>query len=164
VELKDGAIYKRDNKPVVGIGLNEYKHYHACDAKYVEVIWEFTPNGQALNERMILKLEVRDPGLTNWSFGSCNCCWKQGRRNFGDGDVTGHPLFEQVENPSIPRLGRCGCIICNDCVLQLEMHETNKDKMEVPCPYCGNEDCFSKHMRIWVVSEQVSNLNHELND
>ena len=162
VESKDGGICKWDN-PAIGIGLKEYKQLYACDAKYVELIWEFTPNGgEALQERMVWKLGVRGAGATYWSFGSCNSCWKWGRRNFTDTKLTGHPLSVPVDNPSIPRLGRCGCVICNECVLELEMHKTNKYKMDVHCPYCGNEECFSKHMRIWLVSEEISNLNCEL--
>jgi hypothetical protein len=159
VESRDGAIVRRDYKKLVGIGIKEYKQFKACDAKYVELIWEFTPDGQALEKRMVVNFKIRSAHQTYWSFGSCNSCWKQGRRNFTDTDITGHPLQAHANDPNLPRLGRCGCVICNECVLELERSPRNKEKMDVHCPYCGNEECFSKHMRIWLVSEEVSNLD-----
>jgi hypothetical protein len=160
VESKDGAIYKRDYQPAIGIGKEDYRRFNACDTKYVEIIWEFTPNGYALHDRMVLQLTMKEREATYWSFGSCNACWKQKRRDFSNNAITRHPLRVQADNPSLPRLGRCGCVVCNKCVMEIEMHENNRDKMDVHCPYCGNEDCFSKHMRIWVVSNEVSNLNY----
>jgi len=159
VQSKDGAVYKRDFAPLIGIDHKDYKKFNARDAKFVEIIWEFTPNGRALNKRMVLKIVMRNADSTYWSFGSCNSCWKRARRNFTDNVITGHPLRVPSDDPSLPRLGRCGCVVCNGCVMELEMNKENIDKMEVHCPYCGNEQCFSKHMRIWLVSKEVSNLN-----
>ena len=158
VKSVDGAIVQRDFKPVVGIGYEDYKKYNACDAKYVELLWEFTPNGVELKKRMIVKVEMRTI-QTYWSFGSCNSCWKRGRRNFTDITTTRHPLSVPADNPSTPRLGRCGCVVCNECVLEIEMNPNNSGQMDVHCPYCGNKECFSKHMRIWLVSMEVSNDN-----
>ena len=53
VQSKDGAIYKQDHEPFIGIGHKDYKMFNACDAKFVEIIWEFTPNGRALNKHSI---------------------------------------------------------------------------------------------------------------
>ena len=159
VQSKDGAVYKRDYAPLIGIDYKDYKKYKACDAKFVEIIWEFTPNGRALNKRLVLKIVIRTTDATNWSFGSCNSCWKRARRNFTDNVITGHPLSVPSDDPFLPRLGRCGCVVCNECVMELEMNKNNQDKMDVHCPYCGNEECFSKHMLIWLVSNEVSNLN-----
>ena len=159
VESKDGAVNQRDKKPLKGVGLKEYKKFKACDTKYVETIWEFTPNGHALKKRMVLKIDLRTAEATYWSFASCHSCWKQGRRNFADISITAHPLRVPSNDPYLARLGRCGCVVCNECVMELEMHKENRNKMDVHCPYCGNEECFSKHLRIWVVSEEVSSLN-----
>ena len=155
---KDGSVYKRDYAPLISIGHKEYLQFRACDAKFVETIWEFTPNGRALVERMVLKIAFRPAEATYWSFGSCNSCWKWGRRNFTDNAITGHPLSVPSDDPTLPRLGRCGCVVCNECIMELEMNKANSDKMEVHCPYCRNEECFCKHMRIWVVSKEVSSL------
>jgi hypothetical protein len=43
-------------------------------------------------------------GCKPWSFGSCHACWKEVRRNFDD--------------PNLPVLGGCGCVICNRCVIE----------------------------------------------
>jgi hypothetical protein len=154
VESKEGSIVKRNHHPVVGIGKKEYIRYSACDAKYVETIWEFTPDGKQLSERMILQIKhVND---TYWSFGSCHCCWKENKRNFTKKSWTPHPMRVQVNNENLPRLGQCGCIVCNDCIMKIELHKKNDNNMWVHCPYCGNPDCFSKHVRIWLVSMEVS--------
>ena len=89
VESRDGAIVRRDYKKLVGIGIKEYKQFKACDAKYVELIWEFTPDGQALEKRMVVNFKIRSAHQTYWSFGSCNSCWKQGR----DGTSRIHTLL-----------------------------------------------------------------------
>ena len=133
--------------------------FNACDAQFVEIIWEFTPNGSSLTNRMVLNMETKQTEATNWSFGSCNSCWKRKRRNFTNTVITGHPLRLPADTLSLPRLGRCGCVVCNECVMEIEMHPNNHQKMSVHCPYCGNEDCFSKHMRIWLISNEVRNLN-----
>ncbi len=151
---KDGRLERRDYLPVLGISKKEYIEYQACDAKYLEYLWEFTPKGYALEERMFLKIKYTQ--ATYWSFGSCHSCWKQKKRNFTNTDLTPHPMKAKVDNPNLPRLGRCGCIICNECVMELELHEINKNEVSVHCPYCGNKDCFSKHMRVWLVSTEVS--------
>ena len=133
-EFRNGILYKQDNKQAIGVTLKDYIKYNTCDAKYVQLIWEFTPNGKALKQRMVLKLTVRTADATYWSFGSCNSCWKRGTVNFTDSKKTGHPLLVGVDNPTLPRLGRCGCVICNECVLQLELNRTNQNKMDVHCP------------------------------
>jgi hypothetical protein len=78
VESRNGAIVRRDHLPVVGITKKDYKLYSASDAKYVETIWEFTPNGVALKKRMIL--QVKHKQETYWSFGSCHSCWKERKK------------------------------------------------------------------------------------
>ena len=35
------------------------------------------------------------------------------------------------------------------------MHSSNKGESSVHCPYCGNNTCYSKNLRIWVVSCEV---------
>jgi hypothetical protein len=151
---KDGRLVQRDHHPAIGIDKAEYIKYSACDGKYVETLWEFTPDGRALRKRMILQIKHKNESY--WSFGSCHSCWKEKKRNFTDRDLTPHPMKAQVDDENLPRLGQCGCIVCNECVMKVELHETNKTKMWVHCPYCGNQDCFSKHMRIWLVSWEVS--------
>jgi hypothetical protein len=143
---------------MMGITVKEYMHFHACDVKFVEIIWEFTQNGCRLKEQMVIKVERKNTPI--WSFGSCNSCWKQVRRDFTNTQKTNHPLEAVVDDPSLPRLGRCGCVVCNECVMKLENHNNNKDEMNVHCPYCGNKDCFSKHMRIWLVSAEVDNQKY----
>ena len=119
VESKDGVVFKRDYAPLVGIQQKDYEKFNACDAKFVEIIWEFTPNGRALKERLVLKITFRSAEATYWSFGSCNSCWKRSKRNFANNVITGHPLHVPCDDPGLPRLGRCGCVVCNECIMDL---------------------------------------------
>ena len=154
VQSKKGRVEHRDVAAMVGITQDDYIQFRACDAKYLTIIWEFTPGGNELKERMILRLsERRDPA---WSFGSCHCCWKEGKRNFTDTRMTKHPLLVTAQDKNLPILGRCGCVVCNDCVRKIEFHPNNVDEMNVHCPYCGNKDSFLKHLRIWLVSAEVA--------
>jgi hypothetical protein len=157
-----GRVGEKDHLPMKGITRTEYQKYKAVDAKYLEIIWEFTPNGIRAEKPLLLETK-RVASSTYWSFGSCNGCWKLSRRNFTDTSRTPHPLDTSVDNPNLPRMGRCGCICCNLCILELELHPANKKECYVHCPYCGSQACFSKNLRIWVVSKEVKELN-ELNE
>jgi len=150
----EGKISQRDYLPVKDISRKQYKKFGACDAKYLEIVWEFTPNGTRADKPIILETK-RVGSDTYWSFGSCHACWKLSKRDFTDTNRTKHPLRMPVDNPDLPRMGRCGCICCNQCVRELEMHDANKSECYVHCPYCGNSACFSKNLRIWVVSREI---------
>jgi hypothetical protein len=56
VQSKEGKIEHQDLSPVVGITRNDYIQFHAYDAKYTSIIWEFTPGGNELKECMVLQL------------------------------------------------------------------------------------------------------------
>ena len=150
----EGRASRRDYLPAKGITQEHYRIFGACDAKYLEIVWEFTPNGTRARNPIILGTK-RVGSDTYWSFGSCNACWRLSKRDFTDTDRTKHPLRTTVDNPDLPRMGRCGCICCNQCIRELELHAANRGECYVHCPYCGNKACFSKNLRIWVVSREV---------
>ncbi len=64
-------------------------------------------------------------------------------------------MVARHDEPNLARLGRCGCVCCNNCVRQIEEHQSNKKESYVHCPYCGNPECYSKNLRIWLVSKEV---------
>ena len=41
----EGKISQRDYLPAKDISKKHYRKFGACDAKYLEIVWEFTPNG-----------------------------------------------------------------------------------------------------------------------
>jgi hypothetical protein len=86
-------------------------------------------------------------------FASCLACWKTKARKFDDADKTPFPSEVGLDDPNLPRLGRCGCTICNDCVRLLEQRRGNE--ASCPCPYCGNLRCFFKEIKIWSVGHEV---------
>ena len=150
----NGRVGRRDYLPVKSITRDHYTKYRACNAKYLEVIWEFTPNGRRATVPIILETK-RVGSETYWSFGSCHACWKLDIRNFTNTDRTPHPLSASVNDPNLPRMGQCGCICCNKCVQELETHAANEKECYVHCLYCGNKACFSKNLLIWVISHEV---------
>jgi hypothetical protein len=150
-----GKISQQNYLPLKGVTKEHYQKYEASDAKYMEILWEFTPNGKRETKPMFLGTKAFGSKNTYWSFGSCNSCWKLSRRNFANPSRTPHPLKSTLENPNLPRMGRCGCICCNQCIRELELHPANQNESYVHCPYCGSHACFSKNLRIWVVSKEV---------
>ena len=53
----EGKACKRDYLPAKGISREHYTELGACDAKYLEIIWEFTPNGTRAKKPIILATE-----------------------------------------------------------------------------------------------------------
>jgi hypothetical protein len=157
VQTVDGEIVRRDFLPVVPVKEEQYLRYLASDTTYVSIIWELTPKGSLPMDgpRMFLEEGDIDADSRHLSFASCHSCWKSGRRNFDDPNRTPHPKMADLDDPNLARLGGCGCICCNQCVRDIEMHESNLNNDAVHCPYCGNLDCFSKELRIWVVNQEV---------
>jgi hypothetical protein len=142
----EGKVKQRDYLPFRAIKKEDYEKYSACDAKYVEIWWEFTPEGKQMQgERMFLDRRAISSKETHWSFGSCHSCWKLGRRNFTNAISSPHPMVAGHDDPNLARLGRCGCVCCNNCVRQIEDHQSNKKESYVHCPYCGNPECYSKN-------------------
>jgi hypothetical protein len=80
-------------------------------------------------------------------------CWKTKARKFDDPNLTPFPSQVGIDDPNLPRLGRCGCTICNNCVMQSEKCYGGADAF--PCPYCGNLKCFFKEIKIWSIGNEV---------
>ena len=156
VEWKNGKQVRRDHNKIVPITSEDYRKYKAVDAKYCMVLFEFVPMGnrmEALGETggYLLKTKKLD---APWSFGSCNACWKEGRRNFTDTTKTMHPFIAKFNDPNLSVLGGCGCVICNGCVTEMEKYSEEKVRCTA-CPYCGYPTSFPKDLRMWCVTEQV---------
>ena len=129
------------------------------------ILWEHTPNGKRVANAGIgssFKVEhlhfVGDNEFTN-RFGSCMCCFRDSRghniRVFGDPDITRHPCRVALADPRPARLGRCGCTICNGCVLEMEELFKDKKLSSFPCPYCGDDYSFFLELKIWPISNLV---------
>jgi hypothetical protein len=181
----NGKLIKRDYNPKRSVEIEHYEFYNATDAKYVSYFWELTLNDSRPPEggHMVLMEKHADPKHIKFSFGSCACCWKHGLRDFTDPQRTPHPFrvlrdFNDPEgprhssligldDPDLPRLGSCGCVCCNHCVRQVEMHPSNLSEESVHCPYCAHPYSFTKNLRVWVVSKQVQECHDkemELNE
>jgi hypothetical protein len=155
-ETKSGKLSNRDHLPLLPFTLSEYQSYGACDTRIKELIYEDTntqrKQGEARNViHRVTKLEQD----LYFSFGSCNMCYRSGLRKFGDSEITPYPGRVSSKHPCLPQVGLCGCVLCNACVNSVVDHPANRNEWFVHCPYCGNLHCFSKHYKIWAVSDNV---------
>ena len=155
-ETKAGKLSKRDHLPVLPFTMCDYRSYGASDYRIKEIIFEDT-NAQhkSLPARKVIYRVTKLEQDLYFSFASCNMCYKSRLRNFGDSMITPYPGRVSSNHPCLPQVGLCGCVVCNTCVNSVVYHPSNEKEWYVHCPYCGNPRCFSKHFKIWVVSEGV---------
>lgn len=163
-ETVDGQLVSQDRLGIPIVTEFPYAENHSVDARIQEVFFEDTRNNtRQAGERggmSLLYYHLKSNSAMYFSFGSCNCCYRTRARDFTDTNRTPHPMNVPISSPNLAQIGLCGCIICNACVGSVVNHPTNIEKDFVHCPYCGNAGVFSRHLRIWAVSEEVSNLYH----
>jgi hypothetical protein len=58
-----------------------------------------------------------------------------------------------IKNPILPQLGCCGCVICNECILN-EFEKSQSEKY-LPRPYCAKKEAFNGDVKAWMLSEEV---------
>jgi hypothetical protein len=142
-----------------GMTPSEWRKYDCRTYTCRSIIWEYTPCGLrsvgAIRGPKVDFEHMHMIGDNAYSqrFGSCLACWKTKKRQFDDADKTPFPSEVGLDNPNLPRLGRCGCTICNNCVRLLELRRGNEESC--PCPYCGNQQCFFKEIKIWSIGHEV---------
>jgi hypothetical protein len=129
------------------------------------VIWEHTPKGNRVpnietgRNFNVEHLHLVGDNEYDHRFGSCMCCFRDACgpeiRVFGDPDITRHPCRVPLKDPRPARLGRCGCTICNGCILALEERFVGRKRKCFPCPYCGDANAFFVELKIWPISHRV---------
>ena len=129
------------------------------------ILWEHTPAGERvpnLATGINLKVEhLHFVGDNEYDhrFGSCMCCFRDSSdrtfRVFCDPDITRHPCRVELNDPRPARLGRCGCTICNGCIMALEERFVGTNRPCFPCPYCGADNAFFQELKIWPLSHGV---------
>ena len=72
-------MIRRDHNKIIAVTKADYRNYHAVDAKYSTILFEFIPGGKRMdgfgeNGPSVLKTKELDGP---WSFGSCHSCWKK---------------------------------------------------------------------------------------
>jgi hypothetical protein len=83
-------------------------------------------------------------------FANCLACRS---KKFDDKNMP-FPLAVSITNDDLPRLGKCGCVCCNECVRRVipeDVHDQNNPYHGfIPCPYCKFQHGHSLDTIAWV--------------
>lgn len=83
----------------------------------------------------------------NHVFGNCLNCWKKKDRNFT-------MLSNESTRFDLPRVGRCGCIVCDGCISK-KLEDTLNQESSIPCPNCELEVCFFRDVSILALNKSI---------
>lgn len=76
-----------------------------------------------------------------------------------DAESTPFPLDYPIQGPNQPRLGKCGCVCCNECVRRMipknVKEQTNPIQGWIPCPYCHLKKSHQMDLHAWIVTEDM---------
>jgi hypothetical protein len=77
-------------------------------------------------------------------FANCRSCLG---KDFSGEYKTGADEGMDIDDPNTPRLGRCGCVCCTECVLRMPEEEG-----WVGCPACGSAKFQHKNEIFWIIN------------
>jgi hypothetical protein len=83
-------------------------------------------------------------------FVKCMSCWRVGKQHFGDDSICLFPYNLSVNHPALLCLGMCGCVICNDCIVNAK---DIQEEEVTPWPYCGRGNSLYQEIKIWPISK-----------
>lgn len=139
------------------VSWNEWveRDYHT--ATFCAQLVEDAPNSvRNFNEHgnaTVLHMHFNGLGWTH-VFAHCHSCRN---RNFHRADQA-FPLTSNITEPSLPRVGKCGCVCCNGCVLANEANDR-----WIKCPACNEEEAHHHDYPVWIVTpamlEKAVNVN-----
>ena len=88
-------------------------------------------------------------------FANCLSCRDQ---QFGDPKFP-FPIDCPIDGPNQPRLGKCGCVVCNRCVRNNIPHNVNEssnpNKGWIGCPYCKATRSHCTDVHAWIVTPNM---------
>jgi hypothetical protein len=95
----------------------------------------------------------------DYIFANCLAC----RSKKFDDPTTPFPLDCPIDGLNQPRLGKCGCVCCNGCVLKsitTNVNDlSNANRGYIACPYCKNPRSHEMDTHAWSVTEtMLSNI------
>jgi hypothetical protein len=122
------------------------------------IIIEWAPNGVRElgkgGQPKILSFTSGGPSVWEACFANCMMCWKSQKRDFFDSNRTPHPYSVHINHPSLPQLGCCGCVICNECVLR-HFEKSPDVRLLLPCPYCAKVRSFNRDVKAWPLGRDI---------
>jgi hypothetical protein len=69
------------------------------------------------------------------------------------------PLAVNIDNGNLPRLGKCGCVTCNDCVTRSipddVNNKSNVHRGYIPCPYCRFRHAHCMDTIAWIFTAKM---------
>eukprot|EP00978_Attheya_sp_CCMP212_P017418 scaffold46374_cov31-Attheya_sp.AAC.1 len=88
-------------------------------------------------------------------------CLKCKARKFDDPEMS-FPLDLPIDDPTLPRLGKCGCVCCNGCIRKLIPVNINTSgnpyRGYIPCPYsCKYYYGHKQDQHAWIFTESMLN-------
>jgi hypothetical protein len=136
---------------------------NGCDVVHWSVIIvESAPNGlrqvRKDGKPATVSMAFGGKGIWEHCFANCMVCWRSRERDFFDSKKMAHPYRVDIDNPTMPQLGCCGCVVCNKCVLR-ELKK-NPGKKLLSCPYCAKKESFNRDVKAWMLSEDVFEEGH----
>jgi hypothetical protein len=121
------------------------------------IIVESTPGGERRlgsdGRPSTMSMAWGGKGIWEHCFANCMTCWKSQKHDFFDAARTANPYKVEIDNLTIPQLGCCGCVICNECVI--EGFNRWEGQKFLACPYCAEAKSFNKDVKAWMLSEEV---------
>ena len=148
------------NKAPYGTSKQEWtENGYSCTTFYGLII-ESGPNFKRLKDKKtnrnkgILKMHFDGIGK-DYIFSNCLACKK---RNFADPTFP-FPLDLDIDDPKLPRLGKCGCVCCNGCVQKLIANSaidvTNPDRGYIKCPNCAFKRSHMADTHAWIYTSHM---------
>ena len=138
-----------------GVSLEEWKGRGFSHTTFVGVLLENTPGFKREKHPVtgrqgnVLVIHYDLVGK-DCIFANCLACRS---KKFDDKDMP-FPLSVSITNGGLPRLGKCGCECCNECVranIPDDVHDrSNPFYGYIPCPYCKLQQAHKLDTAAWV--------------
>ncbi len=140
-------------KRLIEQGLSVTKFYGYCLEDAPNGIRK--PNDENYGRPTIKHIHFDGNGV-DYVFSNCMCCH---RKDFSGDYKTPADGEVPVTYKDSPRLGRCGCVVCTECVLKVGLEYDNDDEwIRCPSPTCMDDLAGTSHHRdeiIWIMNETV---------
>jgi hypothetical protein len=138
-------------KAPYGMTKEIWKQRKCCFGKFYGYVLEKTNGGQRIENKAnhgratIDSIHFDAVGI-DFVFANCRNCLSQ---KFTGDYKTGVDPGVDIKDPNTARFGRCGCVCCTECVLQMR-----QEGSWIGCPACGCKNAQHKNEIFWIVNQE----------